>query len=48
MVAFYGYEVKYHRFRNKDQNSDILLIFIYYKKKLVETLAWANGEKLSI
>jgi len=48
LKAVHGYEVRYHRFHNEQQNSDVLMVWTYYKGKLIECIAYGNGERLSI
>ena len=48
MKEVHGYSLNYHRYKNKEQNSDILMIFIYYKGEYIDTLAFSNGKQLSI
>ena len=48
MKSAHGYTIRYHRFHNDQQNSDVVMIWTYYKGKYVECVAYANGKRLSI
>jgi len=48
MKEYYGYSVIYHRFKNAIHNKDILMVWTYYKGKLIECIAYADGKRLSI